>query len=462
VDIRLNSSAHRWLGLALGALLMGGVLSLALVLGRTPGIHQLVGDQTAIRRCLVVHVNLTLGVWFFAFIATLYQQILRQANLVQARVALVLSVIGTMVFTIWGLAGGGEPILSNYIPALDQRGFIIGFAVFVIGVVLSGSGRDLFRGDSLVDAGLPPAVAIGVQTSMQIFLIAVATTVWTTLLTPHSVSAEAYFNTIFWGGGHVFQLANVAVMTSLWTYFGKKLLGKDVITVTQARILYTITLLIPAILSLYWLRKGPLSSEYLTGYTSLMRWTTWPLPAILFGTFAWKSLSTSRPSWGSDPVASWSLAMSAFLLIFGIGLGAFILKSSTLIPAHYHATIGAVTVVQMAMSYVLLADFSENTRRARLSQIVLYGVGQFLFSAGFAFAGFHGLGRKVYGTSQFLGSENQIAGLVIMGLGGVLAVVSGGIFLTLTIRRWFEMRPLSHRSDPMQQARVSVVGQERS
>ena len=47
------------------------MLSLSVVIGRLPLISALIGDPMFFKRCLVVHVNLALVVWFYAFLCGL-------------------------------------------------------------------------------------------------------------------------------------------------------------------------------------------------------------------------------------------------------------------------------------------------------------------------------------------------------------------------------------------------------
>lgn len=54
-----------------------------------------------------------------------------------------------------------------------------------------------------------------------------------------------------------------------------------------------------------------------------------------------------------------------------------------------------------------------------------------LFAAGFALAGAHGMGRKLYGAEQATRSFAESVGLVVMGAGGFVAVAGGVLFLVL-------------------------------
>ena len=56
--------ARRWFGLAIASLVIAGLLSLSVVLGRLPVLSWLVADPLFFKRSLVVHVDLSLLAWF--------------------------------------------------------------------------------------------------------------------------------------------------------------------------------------------------------------------------------------------------------------------------------------------------------------------------------------------------------------------------------------------------------------
>jgi heme/copper-type cytochrome/quinol oxidase subunit 1 len=125
---------------------------------------------------------------------------------------------------------------------------------------------------------------------------------------------------------------------------------------------------------------------------------------------------------------------SAALMTVGFVLGACIRGSNTMVPAHYHAAIGAVSVAYMALAFRVLAALGRPVpagRPARLAalQPAIFGAGQTVFAIGFAIAGNAGMGRKMYGAEQHARTAAQTAGLAVMGLGGLVAVLAGVLFL---------------------------------
>jgi cytochrome c oxidase subunit 1 len=133
---------------------------------------------------------------------------------------------------------------------------------------------------------------------------------------------------------------------------------------------------------------------------------------------------------------------SVALTLLGISLGALIRSSTTLIPAHYHASLGAVTAAFMAGVFLVIEAVARDAGRldalAKLwhsarRQIVLFGAGQSVFAIGFGIGGIYGLGRKAYAAEQHVRSTGELVGIGIMGIGGLVAVIAGLWFLTLVI-----------------------------
>ena len=104
-----------------------------------------------------------------------------------------------------------------------------------------------------------------------------------------------------------------------------------------------------------------------------------------------------------------------------------------------------LTQILMAATYPLLRGLGfcfDLTRFPRLipAQLACFGLGQIVFALGFGWAGLNGAGRKAYGTEQHVRSASEHAGLIVMGIGGVIAVAGGLLFLGLVIRAWLGRR----------------------
>src|SRR5690606_8581886 len=113
--------AARWFALAVGSLAVAGLIAIVLVIGRVPVIAStVIRDSEFARRSLVVHVNLAMGAWFFSCIAGLFCLLPGARRRRTAPVAISLSLLGVIGFTIPVLFRSATPVLSNYVAALDH------------------------------------------------------------------------------------------------------------------------------------------------------------------------------------------------------------------------------------------------------------------------------------------------------------------------------------------------------
>jgi heme/copper-type cytochrome/quinol oxidase subunit 1 len=137
------------------------------------------------------------------------------------------------------------------------------------------------------------------------------------------------------------------------------------------------------------------------------------------------------------------LVWSLVLFVAGGILGALIAGVNTIIPAHYHGSIVGVTLALMGLAYHLLPELGFGRPGGRMARIqpVLYGAGQLVHIGGLAASGALGIQRKTAGAAQGLEGVWTKAFMGIMGLGGLLAVV-GGILFVLVVLRAF-----AHRAD---------------
>ena len=152
---------------------------------------------------------------------------------------------------------------------------------------------------------------------------------------------------------------------------------------------------------------------------------------------AWRAGALTKGDWSDVRLAGFTA--SAALTITGFLLGSAIRNSNTMIPAHYHASIGAVTVAFMAVSYLLLEPMGFRLPADRLTRFIpwqlhLFGFGQVIFAIGFALGGMHGLGRKAYSAEQHIRSTGELIGVLVMGAGGLVAVGGGLLFLLFMVR----------------------------
>ncbi|MDQ3262617.1 MAG: cbb3-type cytochrome c oxidase subunit I [Myxococcota bacterium] len=431
--------ARRFIGLAVGSLLVAGLLSLALVLGRTPGLDRLAGDPLLFKRALVVHVVLALVVWFHAFTAGLHALLPGRRSGFAARHAPFLSAAGLLALLAAPLVPGAQPVLSNYIPVVDHPLFLLGLGLFAAGVLLSLLDSRLLP--SLAPAPRPglltPSAQIGLRSAGLLLVVALATLLASWVNTPALPDPLLYYELLFWGTGHVLQFASVAAMLAIWLALVEGALERPLLSRSRATFLFAL-LATPALVGLVLPSGGTGSALYREGFTTLMRWGIFPVVGVVLAVCVrgvWRS-----PVRKTDPRLLTFFA-SASLSVLGFLLGAMIRGSNTLVPAHYHASIGAVSAAFMGFTFLLLEPLGLRRlsgRALRLArwQPLLFGAGQAVFALGFGLAGAHGMGRKVYGAEQVRRTFAETLGLGVMAVGGLAAVAGGLLFLGLVVRAW--------------------------
>src|SRR5690606_12884460 len=104
--------------------------------------------------------------------------------------------------------------------------------------------------------------------------------------------------------------------------------------------------------------------------------------------------------------------------------------------------------ILMGLVYHLLPRLGWRAPRGRAAvlQPWLYGIGQLLHIAGLVWSGGYGVQRKVAGSEQVLRSAGEIAGMGVMGAGGLLAIVGGLLFVVVVLRATRSPAPASSRA----------------
>ncbi|MCC6851727.1 MAG: hypothetical protein IT502_05380 [Rubrivivax sp.] len=119
--------------------------------------------------------------------------------------------------------------------------------------------------------------------------------------------------------------------------------------------------------------------------------------------------------------------------------------ANVVVPAHYHGSIVGVTLAFMGLAYVLLPrlGFRAPAGRMALWQPYVYGGGQLMHILGLAWSGGYGVQRKVAGAEQVLLGAPERIGMGMMGLGGLVAVIGGVMFVLVCLRAMWPREGLS-------------------
>jgi hypothetical protein len=435
--------ARAWLMLALAALIGSGLFSVLLVLARTPGVNAWLPAGDFFRVALVVHVDLSVLVWFVAIAGLLWSLNARapRSRALQgaARVPLLLCGLGALGMALAAFVDSGQPVMANYIPMLDSVTFRAAVALFGAGAlaqVLLGLLLPTPVGPAVDGAG---ALRFGLHASVVATAVALLAFGWALMVVPTSLPAKAYYEILYWGGGHALQFTWTLLMLVGWLALAQACGGRVPLSPRVVLFLFAVALASVFVTPLAYLMHDVSSVEHRDMHTWGMRFggglAIVPLAlAVLLALAPLRRLEAAQ-----RPLRA---ALLASMLLFAAGgvIGLGIQGSNVKIPAHYHGCIVGVTLALMGVVYRLLPQLGYRAPVGRLAvaQPWLYGVGQLLHIVGLVWSGGYGVQRKVAGAEQVLRSSGEIAGMGLMGLGGLLAIAGGLLFALVVLRA---MRP---------------------
>lgn len=422
--------ARAWLALGLAALACSGLLAILLVLSRTPGIQDVFPLRDFFRAALVVHVDLSVLVWFVSCAGIVWSIAADGRFAALAWAGFGLALAGTAAMALSPFMPEPQPLLNNYIPVLQQDVFFVGLALFGLGGGLTlartlvaarprlgqwRSGDGLRWGAYL--AALAGAFALAAFVGGQ--------------LNPPAYSGQARYEAVFWGGGHALQFQHAMLLLVAWWWLLDHLGEKPRISprwfVGGLALAFLPVLATPLILADHPAGSG----EYFADFAKQMEFGH-PLmaPLILAAALAiWRTRAIR------SPVKS---ALWASFLLFAVGgvLAYLIRGVNVVIPAHYHGSIVGITLAFMGLAFAVLPRLGFGRVEGRLAcwQPYIYGGGQLLHILGLAWSGGYGVQRKVAGAEQMLVTLPQQIGMGLMGLGGLIAVTGGVLFVWVCLR----------------------------
>ncbi|MCU7958565.1 MAG: cbb3-type cytochrome c oxidase subunit I [gamma proteobacterium symbiont of Bathyaustriella thionipta] len=419
-----------WLCLGLGSLIVAGIFSILLVLSRTPQLQDMIPWLDFFHTALVVHVDMSVLIWFLSFASLLWSCGHKPAHQIAGWTALLTASAGALIIALAPFAGAALPLMNNYIPVLRHPLFYIGLCLFAGGISLHvlASLTRLPRFDS--------SLSVAAYSALLATAVALLLFLWAWLSVPQSLPDEAYFEFLFWGSGHVIQFTWSQLMLLAWVWLASAIglrIGLSARSLTAIFLLgFSPVLLAPVIQAIH----GADSAEYINGFRLLMRWGG-GIAALPIGLMIILAACKNRQHLAPElkPLRN---ALYASVFLFGMGgvIGYLTHGINTIIPAHYHGAIVGVTLAFMGLSYYLLPRLGFAAPRGRLAnwQPWVYAGGQLLHITGLGVAGAFGIQRKIAGGAQGLDSLPKMLFMGLMGVGGLIAIIGGMLFLLVAIR----------------------------
>ncbi|MDX1405057.1 MAG: cbb3-type cytochrome c oxidase subunit I [Woeseiaceae bacterium] len=433
----MRRTATSWLLLGLLALVFAGVFSLLLVLARTPLLQNLIPFIDFFQVSLVVHVTLSVLVWLLAMSAVMWS--LATASDAQAwdRLSLVLAALGTAIIIVAPFNGSGRPQMSNYVPVLDDWLFLSGLILFMTGVA-SHIVRTLHARQRLgSELTASAALKAGVSLSAIVTAAAIACVFLSMAGIPPDMSGQIYFEFLFWGGGHVIQFSYTLLMMVCWVVLAQAS-GCRIDLTPRLTLVFLLFLALPIIVVPFlYLAHEVTSPGHRLAFTELMKYGG--LSCLPLGLAVVSALfSADRPD-GEARYLRAALWSSVALFTAGGILGFMISGLDIVIPAHYHGATVGVTIAFMGLTYYLLPRLGYGPLPERMAflQPLFYGGGQLLHITGLAWTGGYGVQRKTAGLAQGVDRLGEIVGMALMGIGGLISVIGGLLFLIVA---WKSLR----------------------
>ncbi len=433
-DVR-GRLATGWLALGVLALAASGIFSILLVASRTPKVQSLIPIVDFFHLALVVHVDLSVLVWFLAFGGALWSLAGTPRAAKAGWAALALAAAGTAALCVAPFVPGARALLANYVPVIDNGVFLAGLVTFAAGIALL-----VVRGLTAVEpVGTRPdgaaALRFGLNAAAVAAGMAIVAFAWSYATVPGELQGRPYYELLFWGGGHVLQFAFTLLMLVGWLALASASGLAVPLSPRIAMLAFAIALAAVFATPFAYLAFDVASVEHQRMHTWLMRLAGgFAIPPIALA-IAWAAARRPPTTPATRPLRNALLASMALFAAGGV-IGFLIRGPDVRIPAHYHGCIVGVTLAMMGLAYHLLPRLGFGEPRSRLAawQPVVYGAGQLMHIVGLVWSGGYGVERKVAGAAQVLRTPQEVAGMGLMGAGGLLAVLGGLAFVVVVIQ----------------------------
>lgn len=438
--------ARGWLWLGLAALIGSGLFSILLVASRTPYVNQWLPSGNFFHIALVLHVDLSVLVWFVAMAGLLWSLYGRPHASGLGWLALWVTGGGTLAMALAPFLNPGEPVMANYIPVLESPLFLSGLVVFGLGATLLVL-RSLLTtpriGQQLDGQG---ALGFGLNAGGVATAVALLCFAWSWIVLPTSLHGKAYYEILFWGGGHALQFTWTLLMLVAWLWLANACGARIVLSPRITVLLLLLALAGVFVTPVAYLAHDVTSVEHRNLLTWAMRLGGGPaiVPVALAAVLGVLTVRLSNDA-ALRPLRA-ALLSSVLLFAAGGVIGVFIHGSNVRIPAHYHGSIVGVTLALMGAVYRILPALGYQAPQGRMATLQpwLYGMGQLMHIIGLVWSGGYGVQRKVAGTDQVLRSTAEVAGMGLMGLGGLIAIIGGLLFVVVVLRAMRQPQALSH------------------
>jgi len=410
----------KWFALSIICLGIGGSFAFIVGLSRAPFVSDFL-PRDYFQHALVGHVTFAILFWLMLSAVVLWSYLFKSDGL---NWSIWPAIAGTLLVAFSALSASGEAYLNNYVPTIFDPMFFIGLAAMFIAFVINVFRYlpEAVRGlssDEMATNGLSTAVLIAVILTASVAVSLVRLGGDLDLFMP-----QLFFERLFWIPGHVQQFLNGALLVSVWYLLAEKTTGAKLGSYGYLKFANKILIFSAFFLLAVSFLFDPLERPMRVGSEIIYAFGL-GVPLFLHIINIARQFRFDRKS-----PASVSLAISMTLYLFGIFIAYAGFDNDTRVPAHYHGAVTALTLALMGFAYHMISDCKIRIAlpRLALAQPYAYGIGMLLFITGLFVSGLFGAPRKTFGVGW---TENSavLASLGLMGVGTLLAVIGGAIFV---------------------------------
>ncbi len=467
-------------------LAIGGVLALLIALTRWQAVHLLAPQR--FYEFLSAHGMVMLIFWilFFEVAGLIFAStVLLSARMIVPGLgwlAYGLMLAGSVVATLLMLSGKATVMFTSYPPLrAATHWYYAAVLVFAVGAILAvlhffaNVVAARLRGDvgslPLFTFALMGAATIALWSLLSGALALFPVWLWTLGVIPEV--DPGIYRLLYWGLGHGAQQVNLAAMVGVWYGLASLTTGARPLNEGLSRIAIVLYVLFINMGAMHHLLVDPglgtwvknVNASYFM-YAAVMGSLihAFSIPAAMElalrergyrrGLFEW----LRRAPWSEPGFAALVVSMVLFGLLGGISgviIGGpqvnMISHNTLLVPAHFHMTVVAgTTTAFMGITYYLVPLIFQRQllfRRLAQWQPYVYGLGMLIFGIGMGLAGHWGVPRRHWDITfttapvlrmNLIDLRPEIAVfLAMMGIGGIIAVVGGAMFVLVAVATVF-------------------------
>lgn len=420
-----------WLIIGMVALAISGLFSIVLAVAWHPSFKEIEILATLFHRSLVAHVNLSITVWFLCGLLACWSYKNKSYLPFFNGTAMLLMLIAIIMMSAASLDPHATPLMSNYIPFLDDSKWF----VLSLGCIVAAT---LIKVIEYFTQWRQPADFFITSNKLSLLMVLIALTAFAVSardIAPH-IDGEMRYEILFWGGGHVLQFIWVQALLIAWAVMLRKLVAG--FTLHRG---YRLTLWVnfAAVLTapIPYLFHDVSSTEFRHLFTFLMSWVSGLAPVLFVLIFCNDAARGKHtlPRYRKDCIAG-SLWWSLILFALGGAFAVMIDGINVKIPAHYHGSIVGVTMALMGFTYHVMITHGysliADSRMARW-QPALLGIGQIMHITGLFWSGGYGVQRKTPNAEGEAIEQAELA-LRLMSTGGGIAIIGGLLFIIVILR----------------------------